>query len=124
MDSDERVMQFIGASFPSVWALELLLILKAERRFWTAPDLVEALRASALVVDNALKALIAAGLVSAEKNGAIYLPINREIEVMVDQAEDLYRLRPNSVRRTIVGGVSRAASAFSDAFRIRGLGNE
>ena len=67
---DESILRFIRASFPSVWALELLLTLKREPRAWTREQMVAALRASDLVITRALDALVAAGLASIEAGGA------------------------------------------------------
>lgn len=117
--SDEDVLRFIAATFPSVWTLELLLALKRERRLWSREELVAALRASELVVSRALDALIAAGLASIDKNGVIYLPVNREVEECVDRAEQLYRTRPNAVRRSIIAATASSAAAFADAFKLR-----
>ena len=93
--SDEDVLRFIAASFPSVWALELLLALKSERRSWTEGGSGRILRASELVVAKALDALVAAGLASFEGDGADYPPVNRDAEACVELAEQLYRARPN-----------------------------
>jgi hypothetical protein len=60
------VLRFIGSSFRSVWALELLLLLKREPRVWLRDELVTAMRASELVVTNALDTLVAAGLASVD----------------------------------------------------------
>ena len=117
--SDEDVLRFIAASFPSVWALELLLVLKSDRRAWEQDELVATLRASELVVSKALDALVVAGLASVEGKGAAYLPVNREVESCVEQVEDLYRSKPNSVRRAIVSAGTSSASAFADAFKLR-----
>lgn len=117
--SDEDILRFIAASFPSVWALEILLALRSDRRLWSRRELVEALRASDLVVATALEALIAAGLASAEDHGAIYMPVNSDVEACVDRAEQLYRTRPNVVRRSIVSAATRSATAFADAFKLR-----
>lgn len=117
--SDEDVLRFIAASFPSVWALELLLVLKSERRAWEQEELVATLRASELVVSKALDALVVAGLASIEDKGAAYLPVNRDVEACVEQVEELYRARPNSVRRVIISAATRTANAFADAFKIR-----
>ena len=117
--SDESVLRFIAASFPSVWALELLLVLKSERRFWEQEELVATLRASELVVSKALDALVVAGLASIEDKGAAYLPVNRDVEACVEQVEELYRARPNSVRRAIVSAATHTANAFADAFKLR-----
>jgi hypothetical protein len=117
--SDEYILRFIAASFPSVWALELLLALKRELRLWTHQELIAALRASDLVVSKALDALVAAGLASIEGDGARYMPVNDEVAGCVDQVEQLYRSRPNSVRRAIVAASASSATAFADAFKLR-----
>ena len=118
-DSDDDVVRFIAATLPSVWTLELLLALKRERRIWTREELVTSLRASELVVSKALDALVAGGLASTESGGAIYLPVNREVELCVERVEHLYRTRPNSVRRAIVSAGTSSATAFADAFKLR-----
>jgi hypothetical protein len=117
--SDEDVLRFIAASFPSVWALELLLTLKRERRAWTSEQLVASLRASELVVGRALDALVAAGLASIQDDGAVYAPVNGDVDDCVEQVEQLYRARPNAVRRVIITARTSGASAFADAFKLR-----
>lgn len=118
-DADEDVLRFIAASLPSVWALELVLMLKRERRQWRHGELVATLRASDVVVTKALEALLAAGLASIGQDGAIYCPVNRQTEQLVELAEQLYRARPNAVRRAIVVANRSSAAAFADAFRLR-----
>ena len=117
--SDEDILRFVAASFPSVWALELLLALKREPRPWPRDELVSTLRASELVVTKALDGLVAAGLVSFEADGALYLPVNAEVGTCVERAEELYRSRPNKVRRAIVSATTSSAIAFADAFKLR-----
>lgn len=118
--SDEEVLRFIAASFPSVWALEVLLILKREPRVWTNAELVAALRASDLVLIKAVDALVAAGLASTDEQGVCYRAANEDGARCVEQVEQLYRARPDSVRRAIVSARSRSASAFADAFKLWG----
>ena len=117
--SDDDVLRFVAASFPSVWALELLLAMKRERRVWSRDELVAALRASELVVSRALEALVVAGLASIENGGALYLPVNADVDGCVVRAEQLYRSRPNAVRRAIIAANTSSAAAFADAFRLR-----
>lgn len=117
--SDEDVLRFIAASFPSVWALEVLLTLKGQNRAWPLGELVASLRASDLVVSKAIDALLAAGLVSVEGDDAVYLPVNREVSDCVERVEQLYRTRPNMVRRAIIAASRSSASAFAEAFRLR-----
>ena len=102
-----------------MWALELLLTLKRDRRAWSREELVTALRASELVVNRSLDALVAAGLASIEPDGALFMPVSREVEESVNEVEQLYRRRPNAVRRAIISASAGSASAFADAFKLR-----
>jgi predicted transcriptional regulator len=122
--SDEPALRFIAASFPSVWALEVVLALRRERRTWTHEELVATLRASELVVSKALAALVAAGLASVDDEGTVYLPVNRETDECMDQVEQLYRTRANAVRRVIISATTSSATAFANAFKLRGGSNE
>jgi hypothetical protein len=115
----EALLRFVESSFRSVWALELLLILKRDQRTWPPAELVSTMRASELVVSKALDELVSAGLVSAERSGATYMPINDEVAKCVDELERLYAARPDAVRRAIVSASAGSAAAFADAFRLR-----
>ena len=53
--SDEETLQFVAANFPSVWTLEILLALKHAGGACTPQELIAGLRASDLVVSNALE---------------------------------------------------------------------
>lgn len=119
--SDEQVAAFISDTFGSVWALELLLLLKREGgRAWARPELVTALRASDSVIDRGIAGLFAAGLVVVEEDGAArYAPASPALAALVDAAEALYRQRPDAVRRLIILPRHDGLSAFSDAFRLR-----
>ena len=113
------MLRFIAASFPSVWALELLLLLKRERRSWSREELVNALRASDLVVTKTLDAIVAGGLATIDEAGACYAPVSDDVAHCIDLVEQLYRGRPNKVRRAIVSAGTSSATAFAEAFKIR-----
>ena len=115
----DDLLRLIGSSFRSVWALELLRLLKREPRSWTAAELVAALRASDLVVNKALDELVAGGLVSVDTGGARYMPVSEDVAGRIDEIEALYAARPDAVRREIVSAVSSGATAFADAFKLR-----
>jgi hypothetical protein len=116
---NNALLRFVTSSFASIWTLELLMVLKRDRRWWSQEELVGVLRASELVVSNALDSLVAAGLASIEDRGVMYMPINDDVAALVDETEALYAARPDAVRRAIVRGAGHGASAFSDAFRLR-----
>jgi hypothetical protein len=113
------LIQFIVSSFRSVWALELLLLLKSEPRIWPRAELVSTMRASELVVTKALDSLLAAGLASVEGEGARYMPVSDEVADNVERTQKLYSARPDAVRRAIVSASAGDLTAFSDAFRLR-----
>ena len=115
----DDLLRLIGSSFRSVWALELLLLLKREPRTWTPEELVSALRASDLVVNKALDELVAGGLVSVDDEGARYRPVSDEVARQIGEIEKLYAARPDAVRRAIVSATSSGATAFADAFKLR-----
>jgi hypothetical protein len=120
MAASEPVSGFIRGSFRSVWALELLLHLKrTHERSWSADELVDVLRGSALIVSQSLDGLLRAGLISIDADGcARYQPASSEIEQLVGAAEELYSRKPETVRRIIVSGAHSGLANFADAFRI------
>jgi len=117
--STDEILRFIASSFRSVWTLELLVVLKGEKRAWSHEELVRTMRASDLVVTKGLDALEAAGLVSNSGDKAQYMPVSEEVAALVDQAEALYAKRPDAVRRAIISTSAADAAAFADAFRLR-----
>ena len=120
MVARDQLSGFIRASFRSVWALELLLLLKREQRPWGHDEIVAALRASSLVVTQSVASLAAAGLVIEDDAGhVLYTPVSAETEALVVETERLYASKPDAVRRLIVAASAGGLSAFADAFRIR-----
>lgn len=117
---DKEVARFIRSSFRSVWSLELLLLLRSERRSWSRDELISALRASELVINNALELLVAGGLVSLDADGAArYTPVSEGVDDLVGQTGELYARKPDAVRRMIISAAASSLTAFADAFRLR-----
>ncbi len=119
MASSDEIATFIASGFRSVWALELLLLLKREGRSLTNDELITALRASPSVTENALESLTAAGLAGSDGEGFSYMPVSPAVAALVDETEQLYRDRPDRVRRLIVASSNKGIAAFSDAFRLK-----
>lgn len=122
MPSKPDIERFISSTFRSVWDLELLLELKRspdEGR--TKQQLVSALRASDVIVARGIDTLLAAGLIFEENDGAIrYGPVSAELGKEAVAAAELYRTKPDAVRRLIIASSSSGLAAFSDAFRLKG----
>ncbi|MEZ0242758.1 MAG: hypothetical protein ACAH11_05245 [Sphingomonas sp.] len=112
---------FVRATFRSVWTLELLCYLrKHPDNAQPIADLVAGLRASDLVVRQSADALLAAGLVVVEADGAIrYSPSSGALDELAIASEALYARSPDAVRRMIVAAANPGITAFADAFRLR-----
>ncbi|MBU3077570.1 hypothetical protein [Sphingomonas quercus] len=121
MPTRRDVFSFIRATFRSVWALELLCFLRSGAdREWHRDELVAALRASDLVIDQSLAALVAAGLViTTSRETSRYQPASEALDLLVQEAEAQYATSPDKVRRLIVNSAHDGLSAFADAFRMR-----
>lgn len=119
MASSDELAAFVASSFRSVWALELLLLLKREARPCSQEELVTSLRASPAVVEAAMSSLIAAGLAGGDSHAMLYMPVSPDVALLVEETEQLYRSRPNRVRRLIVASANKGLVAFSDAFRLK-----
>lgn len=113
-------MGFIREHIGSVWALELLLLMRRDPgREWAADDLVAELRAStALVADN-LGRLQRAGLVIATDSGRFrFAPAAPALEALCAELESAYRQRPVQVINAIAAPPDKL-QALADAFRFK-----
>ena len=112
---------FIRGTFRTVWDLELLCHLRRTPDQNQQHDiLVAGLRASELVVDNSLAALLAAGLIVEEQDRSVrYAPASAQLDRLAAEAEAMYRRTPDAVRRMIVTAANPGIAAFADAFRLR-----
>jgi DNA-binding IclR family transcriptional regulator len=119
MAFSDELASFIASTFQSVWGLELLLLLKREQRTCSTDELVDLLRASPSVVDNALTSLIAAGVAGNVGDGVAYMPVSADVASLVEETERIYRSRPDRVRRLIIAASNTGLAAFSDAFRLK-----
>ena len=103
MIPEQDILDFIRATFGSVWALELLLLLATEpERNWSQRELVGKLRASDLVVKQATDELTAASLVAVRDRQIRYVPGSPLLDKMTAMMRGLYARSPDMVRRTIV----------------------
>jgi len=120
---DQDLFGFIREQLRSVWALELLLLMRrAAGRSWSPQELVGELRASPALVSDNLAAFERAGLVAAAEDGRYaFSPASPLLSALCDQLETAYRERPVTVINAIVSPPDKL-QALADAFRIRGDG--
>jgi hypothetical protein len=119
--NDPDLEAFVRGSIRSVWALELMLLLRgAPGRAWTEAELVRELRGSPTIAAEALDGLQAGGLVARLEDGRVsYAPIAPALGALADRLAAAYRERPGRVIRAIAGTPSDRLQSFADAFRFR-----
>jgi hypothetical protein len=119
---DADLSAFVREHIRSVWALELLLLLRRDPdRCWAPADLVLELRASQMLVVDNLQRLEHAGLVVPDEAGCFrYAPVNPALAVVCDALDAAYRQRPVA----IVNMIARSGSlqSLADAFKFKGDG--
>jgi hypothetical protein len=117
----QDLLDLIGSSIPSVWTLEILILLhRGSARSWSAADINREVRGSALVVANALAALSAAGLVLEESPGAFrYSPARPELASTVDRLTLAYAEMRFAVTQAILAAPNAKIRTFADAFRLK-----
>jgi hypothetical protein len=120
LSEDAELAAFVREHMRSVWAVELLLLLRQDpARSWTSDALVAELRASTnLVVDN-LAAFERSGLAMSDDDGQWrYAPAAAALANLADRLEQAYRERPV----TIINLIARPdpIQGLADAFKWRG----
>jgi hypothetical protein len=121
MADQDQLESFIGNSFRSVWALEVLQYLVANPAAkFTANELITALRISDAVVSQSVENLSAAGLAVVDNDSRVALhESNSEQARLTAAAIEFYQKSPDKVRRLIVAQASPGVTAFADAFKLR-----
>jgi hypothetical protein len=120
MVADLDLLAFIRRSIPSVWALDvLLLVRRAPSRGWSAHELVGELRASDSVVLGALEGLQREGLVARGEDGRFrFAPAAELLEELTVALAQAYAERPVAVINAIVSTDAKLQT-LADAFRLR-----
>jgi hypothetical protein len=108
--AEEEIVAFIRDYLGSVYALELLILVKRHsNRAWRAGDLVRDLRSSGTAVAEALSRLIRAGFVAENPAGRYaFAPLSPRHAQLAAEIEKIYLSTPTSVMKAI-GAVPEAA---------------
>lgn len=119
--TEEETLRFVSATVKSIWALELLLLMRRQReRAWKTEQLVIELRASTVVVREALGSLIGAGLAAAGEGGLFrYRPASDQLDDFVESTQALYVSKPLSIINAIAAAPNEKLRIFADAFRLK-----
>ena len=121
MADDPDLAGFVREHVRSVWAVELLLVLRRDpERCWPPADLVRELRASSTLVSDNLQRLEHSGLaVKDDADCWRYSPANPQLDDLAARLEAAYRERPVSVIN-LIAAPPDPVQGLADAFKFRG----
>lgn len=121
LSDDPELAAFAREHIGSVWAVELLLLLRRDReRCWTPEDLVRELRASTNLVRDNLAAFQKSGLAVEDDAGCWrYAPAGAVLDGLADRLEAAYRERPVSIIN-LIAAPPDPIQGLADAFKWRG----
>ncbi|HEX6980849.1 MAG TPA: hypothetical protein VF342_16275 [Alphaproteobacteria bacterium] len=116
----EPVLRFVRSTIKSVWALELLLLIRRTApREWTVEGLTAELRSSPLVVTEILSAFQRSGIIRAKDERYHYEVSNPEQEELIQAVERIYAERPFALIREIISAPNEKIQTFADAFKFK-----
>lgn len=118
---EDDVVALIRSSIRSVWALELLILLRKDRRReWAERELVRELRGSLALVRDGISALTAGGLVGAGAvNTIVYRPRTLALDQAAGRLSRAYEQTPVAVMKAIAAAPDDRIQTFADAFRFK-----
>jgi len=119
MARELALLTFIRRSIPSLWALDMLLLVrKPPPRSWSVRELVGEMRASEAVVTGVLDVFQREGLVAADGEGRFrFAPAVEAVEQLAEALAEAYAARPVAVRAAIASPESDLQT-LADAFRL------
>jgi len=116
----DDVIDFLNKHIATVWALELLLLMRQNRaRAWTIEEMAKELRASSQVIMRVIPPLTAAGVVIETAGRWRYQPQRSELDETIDRLDAVYKQLPVTIIRHIALAPHREAQGFADAFKFR-----
>jgi hypothetical protein len=118
----EDVLRFLNHHVGSLWALELILLMRRTReREWSPSALDRELRASAGVIGLELPLLVRAGIAGETQPGRYrYEPTSAELDATIERLATCYRDFPVAiVRHVALHASNRSLLAFLEAFSFR-----
>lgn len=118
--ADLDLVAFIRRSIPSVWALDVLLLVRqAPSRRWSAGELVGELRASDAIVTGVLEGFQRDGLVAKDEDGRFrFAPAADLLEELTVALAQAYAERPVAVINAITSTDAKLQT-LADAFRLK-----
>lgn len=120
------MQEFLRRYIDSVEQLEILLLIRASGRSWTAGEMTRELSTSIESATSRLESLSRSGLLAVtdaeSAQSYSYHPADDRVRRSVDEVADLYPRRRVAVIAFIFSAPDETLRDFSDAFRLRRRG--
>jgi hypothetical protein len=116
----DDVVMFCQTHLGSIWALEMMLVLRnAKDRTWTVDRLVREMRAANQLVAGLLERFQRLGLVT-ETNGTWRWDVQSpEMAALTQKVAEAHAITPFAVIQAIAETPEQRLRQFADAFRLR-----
>jgi hypothetical protein len=115
------LIHFVRTSVRSIWALEVLLLLRRKAPTALTPgEIVADLRASPGLITRIIEQLVAEHLVVRDAAGAIRFECDPGLAKLCEALELAAQDRPIALRDAIHSSPNDKLRNFSDAFRLKG----
>lgn len=117
---EPRLLAFVRSSIPSIWALELLLLLRrAAPQHLTRDEMVQHLRATSNLIERLITQFLGAGLVSRNEQGYRFDCATPELAALCEDLAMAADERPIALRDAIIAAPNEKLRDLADAFRFR-----
>jgi DNA-binding IclR family transcriptional regulator len=118
--SPDAVLSFVDRHIESLEQLEILLLLAAQDRGWSALEIFQKIQSSQASVEQRLQTLVTAGLLAKDERGLFrFAPKDEETRKVVKDLADAYRTRRVRIIEAIYTRKTDAVQSFADAFKFR-----
>ncbi len=118
--TEQELSNFVAASFPSVWALETLLLLKRRAPGGQSMEqLISGLRSSELAISQGLRQLGHAGMVVQKNDEYHYSPASPILASLVDAVELAYETKPVWLMNVILRAKNENLQVFANSFKLK-----
>ena len=118
--SPDPVLSFVDRHIESLEHLEILLLLAAQDRSWSALEIFQKIQSSVASVEQRLQTLVAAGLLTKDERGQFrFAPKDEDTRKVVQDLAEAYRTRRVRIIEAIYTRKTDAVQSFADAFKFR-----
>lgn len=118
---EAEILEFVRSSIGSVWALEVLTLVRREpKRAWQFDELVRELRSSPAAIASASELLGRAGLIAnVDDHACRYEPTTPALDEIGELVQKIYATKPATVIGAIFESSDEKLRTFAAAFKFK-----